>query len=206
MVARSSNPSREIWKERLGISLKRLLDWRYYRDTFRKCWNIQTVLLLIVVFAMNCAFRNCCLKNPVDWSPLEWGPMTWVVFDSIVTFFLLRCGWWFRYPALFFVSFMGAVHLTTTHLYRHMLHYGMLASVFETNASESAEFLQHVGWYPFIAFGVLFAVFWGLTFRASRNGLIGTVILLGVSLYPVIEIAVPAMLGVADKEAYEWRN
>ena len=206
MVAQSSSPSKETLKERLGQSLKDLLTWRYYWDAFRKCWNIPTILLLIAVFAMNWAFRTYCLKKPVDWSPLEWEPMTWVIFDSIVTFFLLRCGWWFRYPVLILVSFLGAVHLTTTHLYRHMLHYGMLASVFETNASETSEFLDYVGWYPFVVFAVLLLVFWALTFKASRYGLIGTLMLLGVSLYPVIEIAVPAMMGDADKEAYEFAH
>ena len=177
-----------------------------FKDRLRQCCNIPTIILLGAVFAINWAFRMYCLKKPVDWSPLEWEPMAWVVFDTAVTFLILRLGWWFRIPALLFVSLTWTAHLTAGHFYRHMLHYGQLASVFETNASETSEYIQFAGFYPFIAFFLLLALFWGMTFKASRTGWLGIAVLLCVSLYPVVSIAIPAMMGERDKEAYEFAH
>ncbi len=176
------------------------------KDRIKQCWNIPTILLLVVVFVMNWLFRIYCLKKPVDWSPLEWEPMAWVVFDTIVMFLILRLGWWFRIPALLFVSLTWTIHFTTAHFYRHMLHYGQLASVFETNASEASEYLQFVGFYPLVLFFILLVLFGALTFKVSRVGWFGATVLLGVALYPVISIAIPSMMGVRDKEAYEFAH
>ena len=179
---------------------------QFLKDRLRQCCNIPTIILLVVVFAMNWGYRRYCLKAPVDWSPLEWEPVSWIVFDAVVTFFILRLGGWLRIPALLFVSVTWTVHLTTGHFYQHMLYYGQLASIFETNASETSEYIQFVGFYPFIAFFLLLALFGVLAFKASRTGWLGTVILLGVSLYPVVSIAIPAMMGERDKEAYEFAH
>ncbi len=177
------------------------------KDRIIRCCNISTIILLVVVFAMNWAFRMYCLKNPVDWSPLEWKPIIWIVFDATITFFILRLGsGWFCIPSVLFVSVTWTAHLVTSYFYRHMLYYGQLASVFETNADETVEYIQFVGFYPFIAFFALLILFGVLAFNASRIGWKGITILLGVSLYPVISIAIPAMMGERNQEAYEFAN
>ncbi len=186
------------------IFLKTIVKRLFVKEKIRQCCNVPTILLFCIVFAMNWLFRFYCLRRPVDWSPLEWGAMNWVIFDSIITFLILRFGGVLRFPALFFVSLTGAVHLTTTHFYHHMLHYGQLASVFETNASETSEYIQFVGFYPFIEFFALMVIFWGLTFKSSRTGWLGVFVLFFVSLSPVFEIAIAGIKGERDKDVYEF--
>ena len=183
--------------------------WQYGRilwDRLGQCWNIPTILLLAALIASIWVFRCYCLEQPLDSTRFmeEWGLEVWVVLDALIFFLVLRLGGWLRYPALILVSFWGTVHLTSAKIYGNLLHYGQIASAMETTGSETAGYLQFVGFFPLFAFIGLFVFFWALTWKASRTGWFGLVMLACLSIAPVAELIFSAAIGEKYSQSYEF--
>lgn len=203
MAFRFSNPFKKLGKGKKGLDWK---NWRFFWDWFRQCWNIPTVLLLVVLAASIWIFRNYGLEHPLEKVPFmeEWRLEEWVVLDAILFFLILRLGGWLRFPALVLVSFWGTLHLTSAKIYGDLLHYGQIASAMETTDSEAAGYLQFVGFFPLFVFMGLVLLFGALTWKSSRTGWFGAVVLVCLSFVPVVEVAVPAILGEKYSQSYEF--
>ncbi len=180
-------------------------NWRFYWGKFKACWNLPTIFLLLFLLVAIWSFRFYCLDQPLDSSPfLEWDLEVWVVIDAVMFFLLLRTGGWMRFPILIIVSLWGTIHLTSAKVYGALLHYGQVASAMETNGSETAGYLEFLGFFPFAVFIGLFLIFWGLTWKTSRTGWLGWCVFVGLSFCPLLEVAIPALLGVKYSQAYEF--
>ncbi len=192
-------------RERKKRTLPFWKDWRSFVQEIEDSWNIPTIFLLVVLIAGIWLFRNYCLEKPLDDSPfLEWGLEIWIPLDALLFFILLRAGGWLRYPALLLVTFWATVHATSAKVYNALLHYGQIASAMDTNSSETAGFLEFLGWFPWAAMVCFFIVFWLLTWKTSRTGWIGWGLFACLSFAPLAEVVVPAILGVQYSQSYEF--
>lgn len=183
--------------------------WKYGRVLWNKlgqCWNIPTILLLAALIASIWVFRSYCLEQPLDSTRFMegWDLEEWVALDALIFFLILRLGGWLRYPALILVSFWGTVHLTSAKIYENLLHYGQIASAMETTGSETAGYLQFVGFFPLFAFIGLFLIFWALTWKTSRTGWFGLVVFVCLSFAPVAELIFSAAIGEKYSQSYEF--
>jgi len=201
MAFRFSNPFRKSRAGNPGSWKGRVL-W----EKLRQCWNIPTVLLLAVLVVGIWTFRSYCLEQPLDSTRFmeDWVFEVWVFLDAFLLFLILRFGGWLRFPALLFASFLGTVHLTSARIYGNLLHYGQIASAMETTDSEAAGYLQFVGFFPLFAFIGLVVLFGALTWKSSRTGWFGWIMLACLSVAPVVEVAVPAMMGEKYSQSYEF--
>lgn len=203
MAFRFSNPFKQPQEGRQRLDWK---DWRSLRDRFQQCWNIPTILLLAVLVASIWVFRSYGLEHPIENAPFmeEWVLEVWVVLDAVLFFLLLRAGGWLRFPALLLFSFWGTVHLTSAKIYGDLLHYGQIASAMETTGSETAGYLQFVGFFPLFVFIGLFLCFGALAWKASRTGWFGWVVFACLSFAPVAEVVVPAVMGEKYSQSFEF--